>query len=192
MIPPRTVFAAACGLALEPEIPEPGHNHPDFIPGTPGNLPSVRPGRHRYRRRHHPVSLQSAAAEKNGEPSLVIVAEGHSDVGRLLDVLRFGYARCEHAQLAAQATRQVRRRNTGQAALRLLKAHGGPDLLDEVPDDAGMRKALLLATSDPGAVVRRDRDDNGYESLPHWQMRAVLATIVPWLAGARAEGVTAP
>jgi len=28
-------FAAACGLRLEPQIPEIGHNHPDFIPGDP-------------------------------------------------------------------------------------------------------------------------------------------------------------
>ena len=28
-------FAAACGLRLEPAIPEVGHSHPDFIPGDP-------------------------------------------------------------------------------------------------------------------------------------------------------------
>lgn len=28
-------FAAALGLRIEGLIPEPGHNHPDFIPGTP-------------------------------------------------------------------------------------------------------------------------------------------------------------
>jgi hypothetical protein len=28
-------FAAACGWRLEGDIPETGHNHPDFIPGTP-------------------------------------------------------------------------------------------------------------------------------------------------------------
>ena len=28
-------FAAACGLRLEPAIPEAGHSHPDFIPGNP-------------------------------------------------------------------------------------------------------------------------------------------------------------
>jgi hypothetical protein len=28
-------FAEACGLRLEPAIPEAGHNHPDFIPGDP-------------------------------------------------------------------------------------------------------------------------------------------------------------
>jgi hypothetical protein len=28
-------FAAACGQKLEGQIPEPGHNHPDFIPGDP-------------------------------------------------------------------------------------------------------------------------------------------------------------
>lgn len=28
-------FARACGYKLEPPIPEPGHNHPDFIPGDP-------------------------------------------------------------------------------------------------------------------------------------------------------------
>jgi hypothetical protein len=28
-------FAYACGWRLEGDIPEPGHSHPDFIPGTP-------------------------------------------------------------------------------------------------------------------------------------------------------------
>jgi hypothetical protein len=28
-------FAAACGLRLEPAVPEIGHSHPDFIPGDP-------------------------------------------------------------------------------------------------------------------------------------------------------------
>jgi hypothetical protein len=28
-------FARACGQRLEGLIPEPGHSHPDFIPGTP-------------------------------------------------------------------------------------------------------------------------------------------------------------
>ncbi len=28
-------FATACGWRLEGDIPEPGHNHPDFIPGSP-------------------------------------------------------------------------------------------------------------------------------------------------------------
>ena len=28
-------FARACGCTLEGPVPEPGHNHPDFIPGDP-------------------------------------------------------------------------------------------------------------------------------------------------------------
>jgi hypothetical protein len=28
-------FAAACGWRLEPDVPEEGHSHPDFIPGDP-------------------------------------------------------------------------------------------------------------------------------------------------------------
>ncbi len=28
-------FADAAGVGLEPEIPEAGHSHPDFIPGDP-------------------------------------------------------------------------------------------------------------------------------------------------------------
>jgi hypothetical protein len=30
-----SAFARACGQALEPPLPEPGHNHPGFIPGDP-------------------------------------------------------------------------------------------------------------------------------------------------------------
>ena len=39
---------------------------------------------------------------------------------------------CEQLDLARQVTRQVRRHNGGRAALSLLKAHGGPDLLETV------------------------------------------------------------
>jgi len=131
------------------------------------------------------MSLHSAAGQKDGEPFLVIVAEGHSDVGRLLDVLNFGYARCEHAALAAQATRQVRRHPAGRDALRLLKAHGGPDLLKAVPDDKGILKALTRALADPGKIVRREPD----EPLVIWQRRAAVATIVPWLASEPARAV---
>lgn len=64
------------------------------------------------------------------DPVVVIVATGTHDVSRLVAILNGGA--CEQGKLADQVLRQVRRHNGGRAALRLLAAHGGPDLLAEV------------------------------------------------------------
>ena len=130
------------------------------------------------------MSLKSAAYDRApDDPVLVTVAEGLSDVGRLLDVLSFGYARCEHARLAAQAAAQVRRHSAGRKALALLRAHGGPDLLASAPDDGELQQAIRRAILNPGALVRRDTNGGGrLEQLSSWQMRAVLAAILPRIA----------
>lgn len=146
------------------------------------------------------MSLESAAIQHhNGDPILVILAEGPSDVGRLIDVLNNGYARCEHAGLAAKATRQVRRISAGRKALEYLRLIGGRNMLEAVPDDKPMRKALRLAICDPGAVLPRHwewRDgikggERDYELVTEWQMRAVLSTILPWLAAPSAHELEA-
>jgi hypothetical protein len=64
------------------------------------------------------------------DPVVVIVATGTHDVSRLIGLLNLGT--CEQGKLADHVLRQVRRHNSGRAALKLLAAHGGPDLLAEV------------------------------------------------------------
>lgn len=71
--------------------------------------------------------------DEHGDPVVVLVATGTHDVSRLVNLLNSG--NCEQVSLARQVLEQVRRHDGGRAALQLLAAHGGPDLLFEV--DAG-------------------------------------------------------
>lgn len=64
---------------------------------------------------------------EHSDPVVVLVATGTHDVSRLVQLLNSG--NCEQVDLADQVLRQVRRHNGGRAALQLLAAHGGPDLL---------------------------------------------------------------
>lgn len=66
--------------------------------------------------------------DERGDPVVVMVTTGTLDVSRLVALLHSG--RCEDQATADRVTRGVRRHNGGRAALRLLAAHGGPDLLD--------------------------------------------------------------
>ncbi|MFI9845131.1 hypothetical protein ACIHFD_49490 [Nonomuraea sp. NPDC051941] len=73
---------------------------------------------------------------ETGEPVVVLVAEGTHDVSCLVGLLNGGCSTSEHRDLAGHVNRQIRRNNGGRDALRLLAAHGGPDLLtpaDETP-----------------------------------------------------------
>lgn len=67
---------------------------------------------------------------EHGDPVVVLVATGTHDVSRLVNLLKSG--NCEQVDLGAHVLRQVRRHNGGRAALQLLAAHGGPDLLFQV------------------------------------------------------------
>jgi hypothetical protein len=64
------------------------------------------------------------------DPVVVIVATGTHDVSRLVHLLSRG--NCEQVDLGEHVLRQVKRHNGGRAALKLLAAHGGPDLLTKV------------------------------------------------------------
>lgn len=64
---------------------------------------------------------------EDGDPVIVVVATGTHDVSRLVQMLHSG--NCEQVRLAHHVRAQVRRHNGGRAALQLLAAHGGPDLL---------------------------------------------------------------
>lgn len=68
---------------------------------------------------------------EHGNPVVVIVVDGTHDVSRIVHLLSRGL--CEHVSLSQKLLRQVRRHNGGRAALSLLKAHGGPDFLDNDP-----------------------------------------------------------
>lgn len=72
---------------------------------------------------------------KHGDPVVVLVATGTHDVSRLVALLQSG--NCEQVDLGDQVLRQVRRHNGGRAALQLLAAHGGPDLLFKVGANRG-------------------------------------------------------
>ncbi|MEU4513245.1 hypothetical protein AB0G05_27425 [Nonomuraea wenchangensis] len=71
---------------------------------------------------------------EHGDPVVVIVATGTHDVSRLVGLLDGSSPNSEQRRLAEQVTRQVRRRQGGRAALRLLAEHGGPELLTTVGD----------------------------------------------------------
>ncbi|MCK2219751.1 hypothetical protein MF672_039040 [Actinomadura sp. ATCC 31491] len=66
---------------------------------------------------------------EHGDPVVVLVVTGTHDVSRIVNLLAGNrMALCEHMGVSEQILRQVRRHNGGRAALKLLAAHGGPDL----------------------------------------------------------------
>lgn len=67
---------------------------------------------------------------EHGDPVVVIVATGTHDVSRLVNLLDGASPNCEQRRLYGQIVAAVRRHNGGRAALKLLAAHGGPDLLE--------------------------------------------------------------
>jgi len=74
------------------------------------------------------VSYETRAYDNDfGDPVVVLVATGTHDVSRIVNLLASG--NCEQVGLAQRVLDQVRRHNGGRAALQLLAAHGGPDLL---------------------------------------------------------------
>jgi hypothetical protein len=81
------------------------------------------------------MSIQSRAYDKTNDggfppdPVVVLVAEGTTDVSRLVNALARGNS--EQTRQAELIGRQLRRHNGGRAALSLLKRHGGPDFTDE-------------------------------------------------------------
>jgi hypothetical protein len=123
---------------------------------------------------------------EHGDPVVVMVTTGTFDVSRLVGLMEKG--RCEDGARAEAIIRGVRRHNGGRSALKVLRDHGGPDLLEPVvPAEVDRARRIHLAISDPGAIVPRQRERRGsqdweYESVSHWQMRAVMAVIGPWLA----------
>lgn len=71
---------------------------------------------------------------EHGDPVVVLVVTGTHDVSRLVNTLNGSVPVLEQMDIGRQIMRQTRRHNGGAAALRLLKAHGGPDFTDESPE----------------------------------------------------------
>jgi hypothetical protein len=81
------------------------------------------------------VSYESRTYDnEHGDPVVVLVVTGTHDVSRLVNTLNGSVPVLEQMDIGRQIMRQVRRHNGGAAALRLLKAHGGPDFTDESPE----------------------------------------------------------
>ena len=94
---------------------------------------------------------------EHGDPVVVMVTTGTFDVSRLAGLLKSG--RCEDHALADALIAAYKRHNGGRAALRLLAAHGGPDLLERASGDI----------ADPVTISRSDlRELIG--SSPHLAM----------------------
>lgn len=122
--------------------------------------------------------------DEHGDPVVVMVTTGAFDVSRLVNLLSGG--RSEDHIRAAKITRDVRRHQGGRAALKTLRDHGGPDLLQDVPPAPGeLRERVAFAIAHPAAFVQRGCEVRGgervHETVTHWGMRAVLATLAPWL-----------
>jgi hypothetical protein len=113
----------------------------------------------------------------HGDPVVVLVATGDHDVSRLVATLQRGT--CEQVGLAAKVLRQVRRHSTGQAALRLLRDHGGPDFTTAERTEEELARQIRSAILDPGHWVERrwDRGWGDYERLDQWQDHAVEAVL---------------
>lgn len=75
------------------------------------------------------------------DPVVVLVATGTHDVSRLVALLNGGQPVVEQCALGRQVRGQLNRHNSGREALKLLRAHGGPDLLTPVPDDTAQSGA---------------------------------------------------
>lgn len=82
------------------------------------------------------MSYESRAYDKlsdvfGPEPVVVLVVTGIHDVSRLVNLFAGGQPVVEQLQLGKRIREQVKRNNGGQAALKLLRDHGGPDFTDE-------------------------------------------------------------
>ena len=90
--------------------------------------------------------------DESGRPVVVLVATGSHSVSRLVAALRKGST--EQMMLAGRLLDQVKRHNGGREALRLLAAHGGPDLLAEETKPAWHTVRRYLAN--PGTDSESD------------------------------------
>ncbi|MEV0382320.1 hypothetical protein [Nonomuraea sp. NPDC050643] len=100
------------------------------------------------------MSYESRAYDnEHGDPVVVLITTGTHDVSRLVNLLAGSrLALCEHVGVSEEILRQVKRHSGGKAALRLLAAHGGPDL-SKVPAKYTATGFGTTTTEDTGQVV---------------------------------------
>jgi hypothetical protein len=127
------------------------------------------------------------------DPVVVIVATGTHDVSRLVNLLAGGSVTCELLDVGGQVSRQVSRHNGGRAALALLKAHGGPDLLTLVVDRSKLDRAAasyIAVLEDTVVAAARVLFDEVKGPEANYATEVVHGTasqivnVVPRLAGA--------
>jgi hypothetical protein len=98
----------------------------------------------------------------SGEPVVVLVVTGTHDVSRLVNLLvgkMAGHPVCEQISVGQRVLRQVRRHNGGRAALQLLAAHGGPELLHEPDPELQRRDHLIGELRGSLVAAQRERDE---------------------------------
>lgn len=101
---------------------------------------------------------------EHGDPVAILVATGGHDVSRLVNLLAGSRtALCEHMGLSEQLLRQIKRHNGGRAALHLLAAHGGPDLLETADQQAAALESVReyagrIARSENTAYAKAGRE----------------------------------
>ncbi|MEV6035975.1 hypothetical protein AB0L65_32800 [Nonomuraea sp. NPDC052116] len=100
------------------------------------------------------MSYESRAYDnEHGDPVVVLVTTGTHDVSRLVNLLAGSrLALCEHIGVSEDILRQVKRHSGGRAALKLLAAHGGPDL-SKVPAKYAATGIGTTTTDATGEVV---------------------------------------
>lgn len=84
---------------------------------------------------------------EHGEPVVVIVATGEHDVSRLVNLFARGNPVLEQSDLSQKIVRQVKRHNGGQAALRLLKLHGGADFTEDTNERQLAKDLFAIAAA---------------------------------------------
>lgn len=99
------------------------------------------------------------------EPFVVIVAEGTHDVSRLVSLLNGAPINIEQLQLGKRVVQQVRQHDGGQAALRLLAEHGGPDFLNPSLPGLDESRLQVLRELAAGETVRQIARRRGV--VPH-------------------------
>lgn len=76
-----------------------------------------------------------AYTDERHDPVVVLVATGTHDVSRLTNLLNGASPNSEQRTLGARVVEQLQAHNSGLAALRLLRDHGGPDFTETTEQD---------------------------------------------------------
>lgn len=127
------------------------------------------------------MSYESRAYDKHAgdgfppEPVVVLVVSGTHDVSRLVSLLNGGQPLVEQLQLGRRIVRQVKRHNSGRAALKLLRDHGGPDFTDDTSEDMLAENAKLREQND---TMARALQSSAYAARDELQVRVERATFM--------------